>query len=671
MGRRDRFTHSQRALAASLAALLLLGPGASALAAPARQSVLVLPYPALPGASDAFAAKVFGQILGELKGRSELKLADLPKHAAGSSASNGAKDDAIKTRAQAAQLFAKAGEQSQRNKPRPAAQTLQKAALGLMSQPLALDEAGGRLLGDVLLQQAVDQAMAGDEFDATLAEVVRRAPEKTLAVGAFPPAFARSFDSMRLRVLSQNRSVVRVLAPQGVTGARVLLDGRPLGAAPLQLTDVLPGDHALRVEAGDDAWAEIIHAEPGAELQRLPKLGEGSDASSELGSLPQGQLDKATVSRLARLGKAAGAQAVLAGVVSREGDGYAVRSALVLVKGEKALQLASLALDAEMLSASLEVLRLADDVVAKLTAPGTPASLPLVMGTAAAPEATAMASAAAAPPAPETALALPAASDLAAAAGVHDKADLPLPIEEPAPSATPAPAPAQPEPAPAPIASAPAPVAAAPAPPPSAPIAEEPAPATTSRRPIMPGQTPAAAPQPAPAQPALAGSLDAALADLNSAPPPAKPAPAKPAPVVVAPAPAKPAPAPAQPAPAPIVVPAPAEPDASLATSSKKPVQPDEPSKDLFVPRQRTTVDDDEPVAKPAVTPAPIAATRVEAGEAREAVVHEPGERKSHTALWIVAGALVVGAAAVAGIVVYENNQTATTSNVSVSWSGH
>ncbi len=112
---------------------------------------------------------------------------------------------------------------------------------------------------------------------------------------------------------------------------------------------------------------------------------------------------------------------------------------------------------------------------------------------------------------------------------------------------------------------------------------------------------------------------------------------------------------------------------APLAEVAPKRAEEPPPSRDLFVPRRPTERDEDEaPVAvvAPAATPAPAAATRIEAREANEiATVREPPAKKNHAALWIVAGVLVAGAAAAGGVILYESSRSATTSNVSLSWS--
>jgi hypothetical protein len=710
MGQSQTHSATRRTLAAVFSALLVLGPGATALAAPARTTVVALQYTPLPGTSDAFAARVFGQIAAELRQRSELKLVDVPSSSAGKSAAGKAKSEAERARAGSQDQLTKAGQAAQKNQPKQAALLLQQGITQLSAHPLALDEAGGKLFGDLLLQLAVTKAMSGDEegADQTLAELVRRQPERTLAGGPFPPAFLRSFETERQRVLSQQRGSIRVFAPAGIANPRVLLDGRLLGNAPLMLSEVIPGDHAVLVDAGGEAWAETVRVDAGGQASLAPRLGAAAgDPTDPTGAaLARGHLDRTTASQLVKLAKRAGAQAALVGTVSHEGDGYTVRSALILVKGEKVLPLASLSLDAELLGASLEVLRLADDVVAKLVAPGSSAPLPLTLGgssNASAEATTEMPAVASAPPGADTGVGLPAAGDLAFATGTA-KHDLPLPEPLPAPLDLPQAAPAAaPAPANPPSASrvvvpgsTPVPLSVSP-PAPTAEVAQPQAQPAPARVVIVPGAA-AASPVPAPHPsavttppapkpvPAAAGSLDAAMAGLSTEP--AAPAQQAPATMpsdssaerrVLVPGQSVPSPLPAPIAPPLAHEPAPANVEApALATPAPKRVEAPAPSKDIFVPRRPTARDEPtEPEEAPikmavqANPQAPAVSTQMEAREANEvATVRENSPPKhGHAALWIVAGALVVGAAVVSGIVLYNSSQSATNSNVSLSWS--
>jgi len=203
-------------------------------------------------------------------------------------------------------------------------------------------------------------------------------------------------------------------------------------------------------------------------------------------------------------------------------------------------------------------------------------------------------------------------------------------------------------PAPAKVAAAPAKPAPAAAPPPAAKVAAAPA------APSPPTPAPAASmpAEPAPKSPVAAeSSVDVSAEDRHVFVPGSVPAPLPPAPA------------------------APAESDSLVVRTPQQPAPAAAASNNLFVPRQPTQRDEEEPqvaevVEPPASTAAPLEATRIEAREANEiATVHEEQPKRSHLALWIVAGAVVVGGAAIAGVVLYENSRTASNSTISLSWS--
>ena len=687
---------STRAVAALLCGLLITGPGADALAAPAVNAakkwkpvaVLAVPFVALPGAPEAGAGRLWAQVLAELKTRPELAISE-PAADAGDLAFSAARStaDAERTQAQAREQVAKAAELGRKNKPALQATALLKAVSLLLGKPLAVDQQGGALLADATQQMAAARMQSGNDEggDEALADLVRRAPERTPS-GDYPPAFVRAFEAARQRVLSGPRGSLRVLAPAGAP-VQVLLDGRPLGTAPVQLVEVPTGVHVVRAERAGEAWAETVTLLAGAELLVQPRPGAlaGGPTSELQADLGKGQLDRPAATKAAKLARHAGAQAALVGAVAREQGGLAARSFLVLAKGDRVIPLSAMALDAEMLGASLEVLRLADDLVARLASPPLESPLPLPLGSASA-EALEMPSVAAAPPAPEAGAAPVAVStaDLRKAAGVGaGPAAAPAPVapaDAPAPPAAAARAAAREI---APLAAAPADssrpalgslaAAVAAAAPAEAPAASEkqpeqlqsaqpqPAPvpeaAPARRMALIPGAKPAAAPVAAPAEKA-----PVAIDEMKEQPTSGERAVAVPATSAAAPANLTVA--------APVVgravaVPAPAP---APAAASADPG----PARELVIPGRRTRDDrDDDAAASTAAKPrpAPVAATRMEAREASEvAQAREQKPSKSHAALWIVAGVLVAGGLGTGGYFLYQGSRSASSATVSASW---
>lgn len=617
-------------LCALVALLLLAGPAPRAQAAPKAPTVAVLPTVALPGVSDELAARFSARLGEELRGRGDLRVVPLPASTQdGAALGARAKAAAAKAGALAREQADKAAGQLEKGAHGPAAALLRKAVGSLLASPLSVDEAGGRLLAEATLQLAVACALAGDDegSDAALAAWVRWSPDRPIDPSSYPPAFTRATEAARARALRSARGAVRVLAPAGAGESRVLLDGRPLRAAPALLHDVLPGEHVVRVERGAEAWAERVEVAAGGELTLAPRLLPPAGAAAELSaSLAHGPLDRAAAKRAGRLARDARAQALLVGALSRERDGLSVKHALVLAKGDRVVPLAPLALDGELLGVSLEVLHLADDAVARLASPPAEPGLPLALGSAAAEEFPAVA---AAPPPPEFPAGAPAAATAPSLAAAGGAAPVPWPVTAAggADAGTPEPRDGQERPPDPELAATAAAVAAAVAasavvPAAVAPAPGETAPETSARRVAMPGrkaeaeakaqaETKAQAEAKAQAEPLLAAARPQALA----------PAPAR----------------------------------------------------NLVIPRLPTAVPEEPEAAPERPRPAPAPSVRMEALEANQvATVREQpaaAVRRNHTALWIVAGALVAGGLGVGGYLLYEHSRSPTSATLSASWS--
>lgn len=145
------------------------------------------------------------------------------------------------------------------------------------------------------------------------------------------------------------------------------------------------------------------------------------------------------------------------------------------------------------------------------------------------------------------------------------------------------------------------------------------------------------------------------------------------APPVAAPEPARRVALPGAPVPAPAAAPSPAiaAPEAVVVAPPPPTRTADEPpSRALVIPRMPTP-DEGEPTGagpRKAVRAAPTHLVALEPDAIK--TVREAPPKSSHTALWIVAGVLVAGAAAAGGYFLYQSGQTPTTANVNATW-GH
>ncbi len=599
-----------RATCSLLAVLVALLPALQASAArrdKGRLTLVVFPYAPLARVPQGMANKATSLVAGELRTRDELELAALPEVDAAApkkSTSWEALHDKARFALEESRGLAGTGKHDK------AAEALGKAVGALQQRPAAIDSEGAALLAELLLRLAIERMAAGDEDggEAALAAMVRFSPDRAQPLGDFPPAFSRQFAAVQRRTLAQGRGSIRVEAAAGEGEARVFLDGRVLHAAPVLIKDVIAGEHFVRVERAGDVHAERVTVLASSEMPLSPQLGTASEGpAGELkAALLAGVLDRAAVDKAAHLAKAAHAQAALFGVVSREGDGYAVRSFLYLAKGGKVVQLARMALDAEMLGASLEVLRLGDDLVAKIASQGPELALPLTLGPA---------------------------------GGAQSSAAMPEVSAAPVVAVPPEPQAAR------------SPVAPVPAPLPELPSLPAPAPATVAA-PIAPAPAPAVA-APAPAAAPAPSAMTAADPAARSVMKPGDKAPSVPQ---------APAPVAAEASASPLVAAAPrklaeAGPSKDLVISRSTNVQPEDPS------AART-------VERPNSVEAPLTHRIEAVEPGAVAVVHEDARPapKNHTVLWIVAGTLLAGALGAGGYLLWQNSRTPSTATINATW---
>ena len=123
---------------------------------------------------------------------------------------------------------------------------------------------------------------------------------------------------------------------------------------------------------------------------------------------------------------------------------------------------------------------------------------------------------------------------------------------------------------------------------------------------------------------------------------------------------------------APLLPPEPARAPEPAPEPARAPERAPEPARAraLVVPRAPTPEEppDAAPVkpAKQVVQLQPAAQPKIEPAGTRS--VYEEPARKNHTALWIITGLVLAGAAAAGGYYVWQSNQTPTTSNLDVQW---
>ena len=217
-----------------------------------------------------------------------------------------------------------------------------------------------RKLSDAYLLAGVAYFRDGleDDADAMLNKAVHYDPERQLKRDAYPPIFIRVFERARFNVLRRPRGRVHVKA----AGGRVFLDGRKMGTTPLTLTDVLPGKHWLRIEQrGRAPFVRKLKVRSRKTQTVEFEGGRGASNGAIRAAIRSNDVDAATVAMLRRAGKKARAGHVLFGGVYPTSTSYRVRSLLLNVSTGKVGRLADVDFDLDMLTAEIEVYKLATD----------------------------------------------------------------------------------------------------------------------------------------------------------------------------------------------------------------------------------------------------------------------------------------------------------------------
>jgi hypothetical protein len=189
-----------------------------------------------------------------------------------------------------------------------------------------------------------------DEAAASLAHALAVAPGRPVALASTSPLFMKTVERVRASRKSQPRGGVRFESvPPGLA---VTLDGRPVGTAPVRVTEVPPGAHLWRAELpSGDAVGGVVEVSPDQQaVVKVRPAGTGPDAALAL-ALSGNRLDAAALEAASALGRAAGADLVVLGTVSRAGPGLAL-DAFVLAPGDSApRRLPRLSVDADLLEA--------------------------------------------------------------------------------------------------------------------------------------------------------------------------------------------------------------------------------------------------------------------------------------------------------------------------------
>lgn len=271
-------------------------------------------------------------------------------------------------------------------------QALQLArAEAALEQALALYRAhagevrdAGEVADAYALRSAVQYATGRDEeAEQSLSLALSLVPGRPLPLAATSPLFARTVEQVRRGLESLPRSTLRFTSvPPGVP---VSLAGRRVGTAPLRVAGVPPGAHLWRAQLPSGEYVGgLVEVDPGKEAQAaIQPAGTGPGVRLAL-ALAGNRVDKEGVEDGKALARAAGAEALVFGMVSRRAQGLVLEAFLLALEAEAPRRLPAVPLDSELLEAGPPLRELASLLASRKLEAGAPLKLP-AMSTAVPP----------------------------------------------------------------------------------------------------------------------------------------------------------------------------------------------------------------------------------------------------------------------------------------------
>ena len=206
------------------------------------------------------------------------------------------------------------------------------------------------------------QMWAGHDADAhaTLLQAARMNPSFAVP----PTQFSRLYQAWFARAtteagaLKRGQLVVRSVIP----GARIALDGRTLGVAPIHINDVISGKHFISaIGEGVQSIAQSVEIAPGDVTEFVATFGEtvgGRSVGPLSDAVMDNQISAKTVADAVAAGKQEDASFVALAGITKDEERMKVHGYVVDVEAARISPLEVVALDLDLLTAESDVLRI-------------------------------------------------------------------------------------------------------------------------------------------------------------------------------------------------------------------------------------------------------------------------------------------------------------------------
>lgn len=370
------------ASASALSALTLLFAPLAATAQKAK--VVVIPYAPLYDSIPRATGEQIAQTLESgLSGKSNIELVKLPGEG-----SDGNKPLIAATPAQIAAVEGARAEVERANG--LLAKRRVKPAQDAYKKAIAAFEANGPALLDVSplveanLKMAVTYFLMGNEDQAVKGPIpaaLRLNPGLRLEAGAeYQQVFIDQVEKVRQELLGAGHGSLRVDTTP--PGAKVDVDDRDAAYSPVMISGLLPGKHYVRIKPpGADPYIQVVEIKKGETFRITPDDGKGKEGpvGALVTLMSKNQLDDGVKKQLQALTQKAGAQQAVVGGAYAQGANMGIVSYLYSAKDNSFVELQKLTLDRDMLGATIEINKIANELESRVSEGGTKVTTPRPM----------------------------------------------------------------------------------------------------------------------------------------------------------------------------------------------------------------------------------------------------------------------------------------------------
>jgi len=224
----------------------------------------------------------------------------------------------------------------------------EKAAPALSGPEPVMDTWIG--LAEIAARQAQD-----DETKRCLAYVVGLNPEFELDQKKYPGLFITAHRKTRDTLLAGDKS--SILVDASAAGAQVVIDGRPIAAAPAKAKGLYPGMHLVRVlREGLPPWGALVTVDAGGAKEIAPGFYDPK-GKGPVDDLTQNRFSPASAVTIGEAAAAASFKGGVVGVVAKKQNKLQLQLVYVDAASKKVAVLPAINTQVDLLDVGIEALK--------------------------------------------------------------------------------------------------------------------------------------------------------------------------------------------------------------------------------------------------------------------------------------------------------------------------